>query len=203
MGEREKRLGGGDRQRVEFFTGSVGMEAELAEKICSHAVLKHVEKGTNLVLMGECIRAVYFLVGGCVRSYMLDENGNETTDCIQVVPGSIIVPSAELDEPSPFNVMALKDSSLYSVDMTFVRQLVKSDVGALRFYTRKVQQAWRQRLEARYAILNKSAAKRYEWFLGTYPGIEESVPSSYIASFLGMDVTTLSRIRSAHRTTDT
>lgn len=202
MDEKETRAGGGDRQRIGFFIDSVGMDEELAEKIYSHAVLKHVEKGVTLVRMDECIRALYFLVDGCVRTYMLDENGNETTDCIQNAPGSIIVPSAEFDEPSRFNVMVLKDSILYSVDMSFIQQLLRSNTSALRFYSHEVMEAWKERQEARYAILNKSAAKRYEWFLETHPGIEGSVPSSYIASFLGMDVTTLSRVRSAYRKTD-
>lgn len=40
-----------------------------------------------------------------------------------------------------------------------------------------------------------SAKERYEHFINTYPSIIQRVPLSYIASYLGMNQVTLSRIR--------
>lgn len=194
-----KMRGGGSHQKANFFAGLVGMNDRLADVVSAHAVLRHANKGSVLVRMGDSIPAVFFLVSGCIQTYTSDENGKETTDCLQAAEGSVVVPSAELDEPSPSFVVAIKESTLYSLDMSFVQWLIRSDTDAMRFYNNKLREAWRERRDIQYAVLNKSATKRYEWFREAYPQVEEDVPSCYIASFLGMDVTTLSRARSAYK----
>ncbi len=186
---------------TEFFVDRVGMDRDLAATMCRLVAHKNVPKDTLLVRMGDPIRGIYFLERGSIRTYVLDKQGNETTDCLQVVPGSIVVPGAIFDEPSPANVIALVDSSVYVLDTFVAQRLMQSDPRAEHFYKLMLQKAWKERREANHAMINVSAAKRYEWFCQTYPELEERVPGVYIASFLRMDPGTLSRVRSNRKRT--
>ena len=48
-----------------------------------------------------------------------------------------------------------------------------------------------------------NAQERYEWFLKKYPGVIDLISHKYIASFLGMNPVTLSRLRKFNIDEDT
>jgi len=52
-----------------------------------------------------------------------------------------------------------------------------------------------KRAEREKILLTASGIEKLEWFRKSYPNLENEIPHYYIASFLGMTPTSLSRLR--------
>ena len=96
-----------------FFRDILGVsDGELLQALSSGATLRSISKGEHLMEMGDTQTKANFLVSGVVRCFSLDAEGRETTDCLISVPGSVLVPSADLSAPAPATVEMLTDGEV-------------------------------------------------------------------------------------------
>ncbi len=75
--------------------------------------------------------------------------------------------------------------------------LMKESTKLLWIYNELLQAALRSHWEMKTMICQHTAMERYQWFLQAYPGLVKKVNGKHIASFLGMNPVTLSRLKHA------
>jgi len=157
---------------------------------------KKLRKHQFLLHEGEVCRSYAFVVKGCLRSYSVDDKGEEHIVQFAIEDWWISEPySALTGEPSEYNIDALEDSELLLLERSTEDKLLKE--------VPKFDRLFRLLLENRFvanqrrinATLSTSAEERYLSFLKTYPAIAQRVPQSQIASYLGITPQSLSRIR--------
>lgn len=182
---------------------SFGLDRMLDESalraIASASRIRRLAKNEALISLGELNYDVSFLISGIMRSYLVDIDGNEITDCFVFHPGTVVVPCARLDVPSPTTVMAEVPSSVLSISSECVSSLLSTNNSAMKLYVELLQRAWEWHWHSRLVFNRRTAKERYLWFLRVFPGLVDHVPNHHIASFLGMTPVTLSRLRSSMR----
>ena len=154
-------------------------------------------KGTIIQPAGKVPAFHNFVAAGFLRNYTLDEKGQEIT--LDLNDGPRFFTSYEhfvAQTVSPESIVCLTDCELLRVSRAQVDVLMGQEDTVIRDFSMMVlQQAWegeKQRLEDRRKL---TAVQRYQKFLVEHPQLLRHVPLQYIASYLGIQPESLSRIR--------
>lgn len=142
-------------------------------------------------------RSAYFIEQGMTRSFWVVD-GEETTTSFSL-EGSIVFSMDELyyDKPSEEYVETLEEVVAYRIAIPALRQLF---VGSIEWanWGRVIHQNEYRRLHRSHKErLTLPAAERYECFRRQFPEVCRRANLGYIASYLGITPSTLSRLRAA------
>jgi CRP/FNR family transcriptional regulator, anaerobic regulatory protein len=152
----------------------------------------------NQVLIPELSKCdkLYFINSGIVRAYFYHE-GKETTDFLGI-EGMVIGPIVRhfQSKATPHIVECLEDSTFSYVHFHDLASLYDQyhDIERLGRVIAIQSLLLLQRKLDCLQLMN--ARQRYEDFIATYPSILDRANLGHIASYLGMNQVTLSRIRS-------
>ena len=159
-------------------------------------VAKRLRKRQYLLQEGDVCKYQAFVERGLLRSYTVDDKGNE--HILQFASEGwwmADLSSYLTGDPSFLNMDALEDAELLMLTKDSWEQAMKR-VPALEHYFRIIIQnnlvATQKRL---LQSLAESAEEKYNRFLAIYPDCASRVPQHMIASYLGITRETLSRVR--------
>jgi len=154
------------------------------------------EKNETIQRQGEIPKRAAFVVKGAVRTYYVDEKGTEhTTAFIFENHPLVVFDSFAQQTPVAINAITLEPTELiwtsHAEFFAFLEAHPKYEV-VLRnvlskYMTLQGEQAKLLRIS--------SSRERYEMLCKERPEIIQRVPLKYIASYLGMALETLSRVR--------
>lgn len=155
-----------------------------------------LNKGDLFVQPGKVETRFAFLESGLTRTYYCNSKGKEFTKKIHS-PGGLIGSYTSMTQKSAnaIYVQALTDCSILVADYNKVESLYDSHPLIERFARRlaEVQYVLKEKREMELAML--SAEERYNIFKKEFPGLESDIPQYFVASYLGITPTQLSRIR--------
>jgi CRP-like cAMP-binding protein len=155
-----------------------------------------VRKRQYLLQAGDVNRFEIFVNAGCLRSYEVDDKGQE--HIVQFAPedwwtGDMY--SFLTGEPATKNIDALEDTEVLLIEKSHLEALYVQVPKFDRFYRLLLQRAYIT-LERRISEnLTLSAEERYNRFIERYPNLEQRLTQRHIASYLGITPESLSRIR--------
>jgi CRP-like cAMP-binding protein len=157
---------------------------------------KKLRKRQYFLQEGDVCKYQAFVEKGIMRSYTIDEKGNEHV--LQFASEgwwAADLSSYLTNEPSFLDIDALEDVELLLLSRPLWEQAMK-EIPALEHYFRIIIQnhlvATQKRL---LQSLAETADEKYNRFLQTYPECVQRLPQHQIASYLGITRETLSRIR--------
>lgn len=152
-------------------------------------------KGTTLVREGEYADKTYYIIKGCARAYYL-KDGKDISDWFAIENEFIsAIVSFFTQQPSPHYVELLEDSILLEFSRDKVESLAKKHHDFEHFIRIIVTKTMLRQQERITSILFQRAEQRYKALLQSYPNITQRVSLTHIASYLGITLETLSRIR--------
>ena len=64
---------------INKIKSSINLSSEAEEYLFSISKEKTVSKGQVLIRQGQTVKKIFFVTGGCLRSYCIDKNGKEHT----------------------------------------------------------------------------------------------------------------------------
>lgn len=153
-------------------------------------------KGKFLVSPVDRNDSLYLVVKGVVRGFIKDGKYEITT---WIATENEIVGTIKnlwVDGDSDEYLQALENLELIAIPHTLSDHLYANYPQANIVGRKIMEHFYRSAEERAYLCRISSAEKRYLRFLKTYPGLIQRISLKYIASFLGMRLETLSRIRS-------
>ena len=153
-------------------------------------------KNRTLEEEGKVPKYLYFVVSGFVRLFHYNGKGNEVTTNINCPTGFITSYMHFINQTkSEENVQCVTDCELLRITKTNLDLLIDQSMVFKDFSISVFQQAllYHENRSKELAIL--TAEERYRKLMKNYPDILQNVPLHYIASFLGMNPKSLSRIR--------
>ncbi|MBK9292376.1 MAG: Crp/Fnr family transcriptional regulator [Bacteroidetes bacterium] len=174
---------------------------QTAIALASATEIRTLEKDTLIETSGQQVKYQFVVLKGIIRKFLTNVRGDEfTTDFF--LANQAITPAL-----------------LRSVDfMSFVNLQVISDKATVMFFSNKEMEATMQgnkdleafgfkvmmqdafkRAEREKILLTASGIEKLEWFRKNYPKLENEIPHYYIASFLGLTPTSLSRLRGSKK----
>ena len=174
-----------------FHPLSPGIEAFLKEHVTSCSTRKR-----KLILKegGPC-DYVYFLVKGAVRGFIREGQKDITTWI--VIENELVTSIFSLDNPAPSieNIQALENCQMLALSFESLNELYDR-FPEFNLIARKLLQRYYADAERRAFIARLTKAEnKYRHFLLLHQPLANRIPLKYIASYLGMTLETLSRVR--------
>jgi CRP-like cAMP-binding protein len=157
-----------------------------------------IEFSKNDILLneGKISNEYYLIEKGLFRSFVNDFNGNEiTTEFFGANDILIEVASLFLRTPSKENLQALTDGFAWKIELDTFQQLFNSIEGFTEWGRTWMSNQLFILKNRSINMLTLSATERYLNLISEQPEIIKHVPLKYIASYLGVTDTSLSRIR--------
>lgn len=167
---------------------------ETVERMANCGKIRRIKAKEILYYQGDVPDSIAFLINGIVRSFVLNEKGEDSTECFDFKPGWPVVPSIPITAPASVNVEASVDSTLILLPVAEVWGLIQTDIEVAQVYIQLLCQSMAKYVEFTRALMHYAAPQRYEWFLQAYGAINGQVSNKEIASFLNMSPVTLSKI---------
>ena len=157
---------------------------------------KTLRKKTFLQRAGEVTQSVSFVSKGILRSYSIDQKGEE--QIMQFAPEDWWISdiySGLTRKPSQLFIDTIEDSEILILEHELQEKLY-IEIPAFERYFRILAQNRFLTLQERITnALNETAEQKYRHFLQKYPTLPQRVPQHQIASYLGIQPETLSRLR--------
>jgi len=159
--------------------------------------VKKIKKKQYLLQEGDISRHQYFVVKGCLRTYTIDEKGQEHIIQFAIEDwwtGDMY--SFLTQTPARFTIDAIEDSELLSLEKNALEELYSKVPKFEKFFRHLLQNAFVSLQERVLSNLSQPADERYCTFITKYADMEKRLPLKQIASYLGITPESLSRIRS-------
>jgi CRP-like cAMP-binding protein len=171
------------------------MTAESIMAFGNIATYKEVEKDTILLKEGQTMNSVYFILKGCCREFYRKESGLQVTDWFAFEQDFITsINSFYTGTPSKYYVETLEDCQLLEIKRDDLMMLAFTYPEVAHFQSFLVTKTMLA-LQSRITSMQfESAEQKYNSLLAEKPEIHR-VMLTHIASYLGISLETLSRIR--------
>lgn len=153
------------------------------------------DKGEVYVHPGEPVNMIRFLISGVSRGYVLDENGQDHNICFGHEYGEPLLGATTLSDNITLFLEAVTDMEMLELPAYVAIEGLRADFEVLKVYESLMARDHQKQIEAQIALGTMNGEDRYKWFCDEYADIVNKVPQNYIASFLGIQPQSLSRIK--------
>jgi len=162
----------------------------------SFFIPKKLRKRQYILQEGDVCKYLAFVEKGMLRSYTIDDKGNEhimqfafegwwISDQFSFLTG----------QPAIYTIDALEDSELLLLSKSAEEQLLQQIPKFEKFFRILLQNSLIATQTRLISSLSQRAEERYQQLVNGCPTILQRVPQHMMASFLGITPETLSRIR--------
>lgn len=181
---------------VKELTNSAGFTEEEIDLYLSFLDKKRMKKKEHLLRAGEICNAVAFVNKGCLRRYIIDDHMKEAI--LNFALENYWVGDLEsliFQKPTIYYIQAIEECELLLLSRkNFLRvneELPKFKV----FHDKKVQRNHYYTLKRLSITKSATPEEKYLLLLKERPQLFQRVPLHYIASYLGIEPESLSRLR--------
>ena len=168
---------------------------DLLEKLVAITRIREFNKNEFLLQAGYLCQYIYFIERGAVRSFALI-NGKEITTGFAFT-GQITTSfrSQTRQQPSEECIRALVLTTVHQIDFRQFSVLKKQDqrLAELDVLILESYAGWLE--ERLFAFQTRTAKERYQQLIQQEPQLLQKVSLTHIASYLGINLGSLSRIR--------
>lgn len=155
-----------------------------------------VSKNQIIEEEGKIPKYLYFVVSGFVRLFYYNDKGDEVTTHINCPPGFITSYTHFSNQTvSGENLECITDCELLRITKADLDRLTQESPVFKDFSIFVFQQSLSYNENRSKELATLTAEQRYKKLIDVQPEIVHHVPVQYIASFLGMNPKSLSRIR--------
>ena len=156
--------------------------------------LEQLQKGDIFLKIGTACNKIGMLEEGVMRGYVLGLDGRQiTTHFYQ--EGDMIIGSYLPQMKVSMTIEAIIDCQISVADFKEIMSWVNKDMELTIVVTQQFQKEYNRSQSRLVALLNLNSLEKYEVFLEEYPGLINRIPHYYIAQYLGITPTQLSRAR--------
>lgn len=157
---------------------------------------KKVYKRQLLFQEGNIAHYQYFVTKGCLRTYFIDNKGQEHNVQFAIEDWWTGDMHGFLTQKeSRFNIVAIEDSEMLSIDKPSMEELYHKVPKFNSYFRQLLQNAFISFQDRILSGMSETAEERYVNFRKKYPSMDKRIPQNQIASFLGITPESLSRVR--------
>jgi len=150
-----------------------------------------------LVRKGAIARHIYFVIKGCLRVFLIGEDGSESTRFLIFNDHfGTAFPSFILKKPSVAAVQSLEPSELLMLSYTDRQTLLKTIPGWETMDRIGLELDYIDAIQRIESLITMDAKARYNHLLRDQPELLLRLPARIIADYLGISQETLSRLKS-------
>jgi len=181
---------------AEYLKKDPSLNQDEIELISGYFKQETLKAEYQLLIAGNKYKKIIFVVEGLLRIFIIDNNGQEVVKNF-IEPNCIFADFESFDKNqiALINVSAVTECTILSLSKAdaneLIRQLPKWE------YLMKARgiQALNEMIKKREFLLIGDSTQQYQHFVKHHPLLAQKVPLKYIASFLRITQSSLSRIR--------
>jgi CRP-like cAMP-binding protein len=159
------------------------------------SVQKIFKKGDFLLRQNQVCKKSYWIEKGVARKYYLNDGKEITTELYFDNDIAVSFDSYCLQKPSKEYILALTDITISETDFVAF-QTAKEQFPKLATLDLMMTEYYAMWLEDRlFQFHTMDATSRYQKLMEDHPHIIQNIPLTFVASYLGISLETLSRIR--------
>lgn len=156
---------------------------------------KKLARGEHLLLKGQTCEIMSFVESGLLRCYQVKDDKEVCTWFMREGELTTSVDSFYGQIPSQENIQAIEPTHIYYISHKELEYIYDHYL-EFNYNGRVLTQHYYRLSEWRaYSIRMQTAEERYQYLLDNHPELIKRVPDKYLASYLGMDPSTLSRAK--------
>jgi len=180
----------------DYAARSVSLTAEETALFNEILEYRKIPKKTRLLTAGDICNFEAYINKGCIREYIIDENGAEVTLQFAVEDWWVSdLASFQDQSPAHMNIETLEDCELLILTRDSKEKLLNEVPKLERMFRLMLQRHLTVVQKRLFKTISTTAMEKYLEFINRYPGIPQRVPQHYIASYLGISPEFLSKLR--------
>lgn len=183
-------------QLIKKISNYISLNQEDIDLIHSLFQYKTIEKGTSVIEIGKHTNKAFFINAGYLRYYKILESGEDLI--VHLYTPNNFAASLNgffLDRRSEEELQAITDCELLHITKSDLDKLYSTSP-KWQCFGRKLMEDFLIEKEERISDqLSLTAQEKYLKLLKTDPQIIQNIPVKYIASFIGIQPESLSRIK--------
>ena len=168
------------------------------ELIKSKAVFKEIKKDTYYHEAGKILHEVIFLTEGIMRICYYNNKGDEVTKYF-IDENNFLADvnnfNQEISIPSSEYIQAITDCKYIVLSKSAMKELSMTVIGWDAITSKILTKGLANKINRISPMLAEDAKERYIKFLEDFPTLANRIPLSYLASYIGITQSSLSRIR--------
>ncbi|MBI3219950.1 MAG: Crp/Fnr family transcriptional regulator [Bacteroidetes bacterium] len=178
----------------DFISKYISLTEEEKNAIISLDLFRTVKKGTILLREGQKSKESYFVLQGCIRTYYIIDSEEKTT-AFYTEMEALTPPCVTTQTPSEYFVSCMEDSILL-VSNSDMEAEVNSKFPKFDIMCRMLSEELlaKERIDFD-EFKTSSPEQRYLNLLQKRPDLIQRVPQHQLASYLGIQPASLSRLR--------
>ncbi len=179
-----------------WFNVARNAERIIIERYLASASLRVLEDEEVLLHAGTRSDKLFFVHEGLLRLYYTNPDGKERNKAF-FGPGNYAgaVSAAMTDSSAPFSIQALSATTLLQIDFRQLYADAPGDPELSRAVIALLSQAFIRNEQREAMLLTLNAEQRYLWLQDNEPELLAALPQYHIASYLGVDAVSLSRLK--------
>lgn len=180
----------------EIIDGIFPISKESFQKIDSLLTFETFEKGENFIQINKRNEKEFFILGGVCKSYVMSPDGEEITISL-FTENNILSPQSirTSNNISTLNFKALTKLELVSMNAKEFESLMIENIEIRHFGNTVLQNELISKVEKEIGLASLTAKERLIEFRKKYHLLENLIPHTDIASYLGITNISLSRLR--------
>jgi len=172
------------------------LNAQQIELIKSKVLPLRLTKEDYFSEAGKISKRVGFVEEGILRVCYYNKDGNELTRYfIDENNFAVDLNSFNSQLPSSEYIQAITDCTLLVLSAESLRELSVTIVNWDAIVAKITERSLLEKVNRISPMLAEDAATRYASFLNRYPNLANRIPMSFLASYIGITQSSLSRIR--------
>jgi CRP-like cAMP-binding protein len=155
-----------------------------------------LQEGETFIKIGERHNKLALVLQGLLRNYLINDKGEQIT-VVFATEMQILAPykCLFLQQPASETTEAVQPSMLLSFDYNAIKKLVETDAVVNRLYRENIEQTLIKAIQRIEDFTIAKPEERYQLLLAEHGYLIEQAPLKYLASYLGINPVSLSRIR--------
>ncbi|MGO1595940.1 MAG: Crp/Fnr family transcriptional regulator [Sphingobacterium sp.] len=184
------------KELINYILQFGNLNKQQIELLSKKAKEFELHKGEYFSEAGKIARQVGFISEGVIRFCNYNNKGEEITSYF-MDENNFFVDLNSFDNkiPSSGYVQAVTDCKLIVFSQQDWQELSNTIVGWDKIVQKIISKAMLEKIDKINPLVSEDATTRYLTFLEKYPTLANRIPLSYLASYLGVTQSSLSRIR--------
>ena len=139
---------------------------------------------------------MYVLLSGLVRLFYTTPDGRERNKAF-FRTGQVTGPvsAAMTSTPAPFSIQALEPVDTLVFSFQAMTEAARNNLSVAHASQQLLAEAFIRNEQREAMLLTCNAEQRYQWLLENEPDLLQRVAQFHIASYLGIDAVSLSRLK--------
>jgi CRP-like cAMP-binding protein len=181
---------------IETLKESAKFTNEEADLFVNFVQPKVVKKKEHILIPGEISRATAYVTKGCLRRYIVDDHAKEIIINFALEGWWIgDLESFLYEKPTIYYIQALEESELLLLSRQNFSRVCLEIPKYKTFHEQKVQRNHYATLKRLSVAKSGTPEDKYLLLMKEQPQLFQRIPLHYIASYLGIEPESLSRLR--------